>query len=241
MPTPTPEGYRYWMVFVDDASRFWAITFLKQKSEALEAFKVFKAYAEKATGCSILALRDDKGGEYIGKDFDSFCAKHGIQRQHTETDEPHQNGVAERANRTIGEGATALLFQAKLPPSFWGHAVLTFVHTRNCMPTAALEGGIPYTRWHGKGKKPDVSYWRIFGCLAYVLIRKKDRKALQPHTRKCIFVGYPEGTKAWWFWDPAAKKFIISSHAVFEERCFPGNSVGCSGPQSDHNGLSRAL
>jgi hypothetical protein len=34
---------------------------------------------------------------------------------------------------------------------------------------------------------------------------------------------YPEGVKAWKFWDPVNKK-IISSHAVFDERCFPGNS-----------------
>ncbi|KAL7279387.1 hypothetical protein ACG7TL_007228 [Trametes sanguinea] len=57
-----------------------------------------------------------------------------------------------------------------------------------------------------------------------MLVRKKDRKALEPHSWKCIFVGYPEGTKAWRFWDPAARRFIISSHAVFDERCFPGNS-----------------
>ncbi|KDQ59223.1 hypothetical protein JAAARDRAFT_111514, partial [Jaapia argillacea MUCL 33604] len=40
---------------------------------------------------------------------------------------------------------------------------------------------------------------------------------------KCIFVGYVEGTKAWCFWDPVTQKFFISSHPVFDERCFPGN------------------
>jgi hypothetical protein len=34
-------------------------------------------------------------------------------------------------------------------------------------------------------------------------------------------VGYPEGIKAWKFWDPVNKKIIISSHAVFDERYFP--------------------
>ena len=80
----------------------------------------------------------------MGKEYIDFCAEHGIHRQHTEPDEPHQNGVAERANRTTSEGATALLAQAKLPPSFWGHAVSTFVHPRNRMPTSALNGDIPY-------------------------------------------------------------------------------------------------
>ena len=212
------------MTFVCDATRFWVMAYLKRESDAFAAFKAYKAYAENCLGLRIKATRDDKGGEYMGHEYADFCAEHGIQRQHTEPDEPHQNGVAERANRTTSEGATALLVQSKLPPSFWGHAVSTFVHTRNRMPTSALNGGIPYTAWKGNGRKPDVSYFRTFGCLAYVLVRKKDRKALEPHSRKCIFVGYPEGTKAWRFWDPAAKKFIISSHAVFDERCFPGNS-----------------
>ena len=68
-----------------------------------------------------------------------------------------------------------------------------------------------------------MSYFRIFGCLTYVLMCKKDQKVLQSHTRRCIFTGYPERTKAWKFWNPAAKKVIILSHAVFDESCFPSN------------------
>src|SRR5215510_8270785 len=47
LPVQTVEGYRYWQCFIDDASRFKVIAFLKCKSEALAAFKQFKAYAEK--------------------------------------------------------------------------------------------------------------------------------------------------------------------------------------------------
>jgi hypothetical protein len=223
MPVATPEGYRYWMTFICDSKRYWAVAFLKQKSEAFTAFKQYKAYAEKVLGVRIIMTRDDKGGEYMGREFEKFCADEGISRQHTEPNEPHQNGVAERANRDIANGATTLLVEARLPPSFWRLAVMAYVHTRNRTPTSALNGEIPYMEW--KHKKPDVSYFRVFGCLAYVLIRKEKRKALQPHTKKCIFVGYPGGTKAWLFWDPASRQFITSSHAVFDERCFPGNSA----------------
>jgi hypothetical protein len=51
--------------------------------------------------------------------------------QYTEPNEPHQNGVAEHVNKEIAAGATALLVQAKLPPSFWELAVATYMHTRN--------------------------------------------------------------------------------------------------------------
>ena len=189
LPVQTLEGYRYWQTFVDDKSRYLVVAFLKRKSEALAAFKQFKAYAENLLGRRIQMSRDDKGGEFISTEFNEFCADEGIKRQHSEPNEPHQNRVAERSNEDIAAGATALLVQAKLPPSFWRYAVPTYVHTRNRTPTSALNGQTPYYHW--KGKKPDISYFRIFGSLAYVLVRKEKRKALQPHSKKCIFIGYP--------------------------------------------------
>src|ERR1700692_1621543 len=87
------------------------------------------------------------------------------------------------------------------------------------MPTSALNGETPYFYW--KKKKPNISYFHVFGCLAYVLIPKHKRKALQPHSKKYIFVGYPDGTKAWRFWDPVDRKMIISSHAVFDSLEIP--------------------
>ena len=80
------------MVFVDDSSCFWAMAYLKCKSNA---FKFFKAYAENSLGLHIKATCDDKGGEYMGKQYIYFCIEHGIHRQHTEPDEPDQNGVVE--------------------------------------------------------------------------------------------------------------------------------------------------
>ena len=35
LPVKTKEGYRYWIVFIDDYSRFWVVTMLKNKSDAL--------------------------------------------------------------------------------------------------------------------------------------------------------------------------------------------------------------
>src|ERR1700676_4297894 len=65
-------------------------------------------------------------------------------------------------------------------------------------------------------------------CLVALLMcsfQSISEKHCNPHSKKCIFVGYPDGTKAWRFWDPVDRKIIISSHAVFDERCFPGNST----------------
>lgn len=225
MPVATPEGFRYWMTFIDDGSRFRVIAYLRKKSDAFAAMKEFKEFAEAETGERWVLMRCDGGGEYISKEIHRWASGHGIQIQITEPDEPYQNGVAERANLDMANAVTTLLVESKLPPSFWRIGVNVYNHVFNRTPTSSLPATTtPYTEWK-VGRKPNVAYFRIFGCLAYVLIRKKKRKALQPHSHKCVFVGYPQGTKAWLFWDPETKKFITSSHAVFDERYFPGNSV----------------
>ena len=99
----------------------------------------------------------------MSNEFNAYLAAAGITRQHTVRNEPHQNGVAERANRTIAEGITAMLNEARLPASFWEYAINVFVHVHNRSPTAALSNATPFTKWHGY--KPDVSHFRVFGCV----------------------------------------------------------------------------
>ena len=70
-----------------------------------------------------------------------------------------------------------------------------------------------------------MSHFRVFGCTAYVHIKKDKRKQLQPHTEKCVFIGYPTQYKAWLFWNPLTKKEVISNSAEFDERYFPGTST----------------
>ena len=97
LSTSTPEGWRYWIVFIDDHTRYRVVVMLQRKSDAFSAFKSFKALAENKLGCTIKALHDDKGGEYMSREFDAFCNTHGIQRLHTVRNRPQQNGDAERA------------------------------------------------------------------------------------------------------------------------------------------------
>ena len=68
--------------------------------------------------------------------------------------------------------------------------------------------------------KPDVSNLRVFGCVAYAHIPDHQRKKLDEKSRKCIFVGYPSGTKGFKLYDLTKKGFIRSRDVIFEERTF---------------------
>jgi transposase InsO family protein len=106
MPVRTASGFRYFVGFHDDASSFHAVYLLRKKSETFDAFRQYKAWAEKQTGRKIKAFQDDKGGEFIGRVWDALFAEEGIERRHTTRNRPQQNGAAERANRTIVEAVT---------------------------------------------------------------------------------------------------------------------------------------
>ena len=69
VPYPSFSGFRYWVTFIDDYSRFRFVLPIKAKSDVFEAFKNFKAYAENQSGHRIKILRDDKGGEYMSNAF----------------------------------------------------------------------------------------------------------------------------------------------------------------------------
>ena len=55
--TKSLQGEYYFMLFIDDYTRMTWVTFLKQKSEAFEKFKIFKAKVENETNLKIKCLR----------------------------------------------------------------------------------------------------------------------------------------------------------------------------------------
>ncbi|GJT05574.1 zinc finger, CCHC-type containing protein [Tanacetum coccineum] len=62
--TPSLENKIYFVIFIDDASRFCYVYLLHTKDEALDKFKVFKTEVELQQGSLIKRFRTDKGGEY---------------------------------------------------------------------------------------------------------------------------------------------------------------------------------
>ena len=156
----------------------------------------------------------------MGNTFIKFTDDCGIVRLHTVRNRPQQNGIAERANRTMEEHATAMLYEAGLPPSFLGKAIDAYVNVWNKCPTNSLSEKTPFELWHKR--KPDVSNLRVWGCAAYVHIQKDKRVGIGSHMEKCIFIGYPAGYKAWKFYNPVTKCVVICERAEFDERYFPG-------------------
>ncbi|KAI0996912.1 hypothetical protein K3495_g11271, partial [Podosphaera aphanis] len=93
----------YYISFVDDATRYSNVQFLKNKSDAASAIIGLITELETQYGCRTKAFRSDNGGEYVNKDLSKFFAQKGIVHDLTPPYSPESNGIAERLNRSIGE------------------------------------------------------------------------------------------------------------------------------------------
>lgn len=73
----TMGGNKYFLLLVDDFSRYMWIYFLKSKDEAFGMFKRFRALVENGSEKRIKVFRTDRGGEFNSKEFTSYCEENG--------------------------------------------------------------------------------------------------------------------------------------------------------------------
>jgi transposase InsO family protein len=76
----TPGGRCYFLLLVDDATRYMCVVLLASKSGASEAIKRIQAAVEKQSGLTLKVIRTDNGGEFTSLDFASYCVDEGIGR-----------------------------------------------------------------------------------------------------------------------------------------------------------------
>lgn len=229
---PSLGGSRYFITFVDDYSRWTVVYMMRKKSESLKYFKVYHKYAEVHTRRSlgkvnfihrstktleeIKAIRTDNGGEYISNNFKEYLLLHGISHQLTVSYTPHQNGVAERMNRTLIDLVRSMLLTAGVSKSFWAEALETAVYIRNRVISRSLPSDkTPYHLW--MGSVPDLSHLRIFGSNCFYTVPRKLIKKLDPRARPAMFVGYSTQSKGYKVYDLESRKMIVSRDVTFRE------------------------
>ena len=89
-PTSSISGYRYYVLLVDDFTKYNWLFPLKLKSEVYSIFVHFKAHVENLIGNKIKVLRTDSGGEFTSSMFQSFLLQHGIMHQFSCPHTPEQ-------------------------------------------------------------------------------------------------------------------------------------------------------
>jgi transposase InsO family protein len=123
------------ITFTDDYSHCGYIYPIREQSEALDKFKVFKVEVENQHDAKIKVVRSDRGGEYFGRrtlcgqvssPFAKKLQENDIIAQYSLPYEPYQNGVAKRRNRTLMSMVRSMLSNSTLPLSLWMEALKNY-------------------------------------------------------------------------------------------------------------------
>lgn len=187
-PTLSGQGFRYYVIFIDNWSHLCWVYPLKLKSDFFATFTKFQNLVENQFRCKIGSFQCDGGGEFISTTFLQHIEQCGIQQFISCPYTPQQNGLAERKHRHLVELGLSMMFDSKMPQKYWVEAFSTANFLINLLPTTALKlKHSPYQQLYGK--TPDYTSLRTFGCACFPTLRDYAHNKIDPRSLKCVFLG----------------------------------------------------
>ena len=105
METQSYDGKKYALTLVDDKSHVCTMEPMTHQDQTLDAFKCWKTAVENSCQRKIRAIMCDNAKEFVQGRFKAYLDAEGIQLYTSVPHSPQMNGVAERMNQTIVEGA----------------------------------------------------------------------------------------------------------------------------------------
>ncbi|CAI7737554.1 unnamed protein product, partial [Closterium sp. NIES-53] len=204
---------RYFLLVVDDYSRYTTVFPLRSKGEVTEMLidwiRAARLRLRESFGSDfpVLRLHSDRGGEFSSALLGAFCRAQGIRQTFTLPASPQQNGIAERR---IGMYAA---------------------HQLNLQPRVSLPETSLTLLW--TGKVGDASAFRVWGSRAFVRDLSADK--LSPRAVPCVFLGFPPDALGWQFYHPTSRRVLSSQDFTFDEsvpyyRLFPYRTASLPPP-----------
>ena len=228
VPTVGTEGETGFCLLVDEYTGRKFARMIQRKSEVASILKEFKTWAEthfrvKLGEVVLLAgLRSDNESVNICHEVVDWCVANGISHDKSVIYEQWQNGVVERAMRTVWEGSEAMRKDAGAPASFWPHSIQAFVHTFSLLALGDRERS-PYELWWDKDIPIErrLSSLRIWGSLCYAHVPKEKRKKLDDKARVCVHLGYSRDRKAYKLLELSTGLIFDAVSVAFDETRSP--------------------
>ncbi|CAI7740284.1 unnamed protein product [Closterium sp. NIES-54] len=219
---------RYFLLVVDDYSRYTTVFPLRSKGEVTEVLidwiRVARLQLRECFGSDfpVLRLHSDRGREFSSDLLRAFCHAEGIRQTFTLPVSPQKNGIAERRIGMVMDVACTSMIHAAAPHFLWPFAVQYAAHQINLQPRVSLPETSPTLRW--TGKVGDASVFRVWGSRAFVQDLSADK--LSSRAVPCVFLGFPPDAPGWQFYHPTSRRVLSSQDVTFDEsvlyyRLFP--------------------
>ncbi|GKE51549.1 retrovirus-related pol polyprotein from transposon TNT 1-94, partial [Tanacetum coccineum] len=219
---------KYILVIVDDYSRFTWVKFLRSKDEAPNAIIKCIKNIQVRFNATVRNVRTDNGTKFVNQTFCDFYENVGISHQTSVARTPQQNGVVERQNRTRMEAACTMLIFLKAPLFLWVEAINIACYTQNRSLIRLRYNKTPYELMHDK--KPNLSFFHIFGSLCYPTNDSKGLGKLNAKANIGIFVGYALAKKAFRIYNRITWKIMETIHVTFDDLTAMASEQFGSGP-----------
>ncbi|CAI5973314.1 unnamed protein product [Closterium sp. NIES-65] len=227
-PVRGQDYERYFLLVVDDYSRYTTVLPLRSKGEVTEVLidwiREARLRLRKSFGSDfpVLRLHSDRGGEFSSGLLRAYCRARGIRQSFTLPDSPQQNGIAERRIGMVMDVARTSMMHAAAPHFLWPFAVRYAAHQLNLHPRVSRPAMSPALLW--TGKVGDASVFRVWGSRAFVRDLSADK--LSPRAAPCVFLGFPTDASGWQFYHPSSRRVLSSQDVTFDEsvpfyRLFP--------------------
>jgi hypothetical protein len=206
---------KYCLVIVDDYSRFTWVFFLQEKSQTQGTLKRFLRRAQNEFGLRIQKIRIDNGTKFKNSQIEGFLEEEGIKHEFSSPYTPQQNGVVETKNRTLLDMARTMLDEYKTLDQFWAEAINTACYSINRLYLHQILKNTSYGLL--TGKKPNVSYFRVFGSKCFILIKRGRNSKFAPKAVEGFLLGYHSNTWAFRVFNKSTGLVEVSCDIVFDE------------------------
>jgi hypothetical protein len=144
---------------------------------------------------------------------------------------PQQNGVVERKNRTLLDMARTMLDEYKTPDRFLAEAINTACYSINQLYLHRILKKTSYELLIGK--KPNVSYFRVFGSKCFILIKRGRKSKFARKAVEGFLLGYGSNTRAY--------RVFNKSTTLAALDCFGEQSRANQGSNDQIKGTGRLL
>jgi hypothetical protein len=121
----------------------------------------------------------------------------------------------ERKNRTLLDMARTMLDEYKTPDRFWVEAINTACYSINRLYLHRILKKTSYELL--TGKKPNVSYFRVFGSKCLILIKRGRNSKFAPKAVEGFLLGYDSNTRAYRVFNKSTGLVEVSCDIVFDE------------------------
>ncbi|CAI7857343.1 unnamed protein product [Closterium sp. NIES-53] len=228
---------RYFLLVVDDYSRYTIVFPLRRKGEVTEVLidwiRGARHQLSESFGSDlpVLHLHSDRGGEFSSDLLRAFCRAEGIRQTFMLSASPQQNGIAECRIGMVMDVARTSMIHAAAPHFLWPFAVQYAAHQIKLQPCVSLPETTPTLRW--TGKVGDASVFRVWGSRAFVRDTFADK--LSSRAVPCAFLGFPPDALGWQFYHPTSRCVLSSQDVTFDEsvsyyRLFPYRTASLPPP-----------